>query len=221
MGYLRKHWWPVLTCFVAAFAVMDVASGDLCKWVDENGTVHFAESCPEDVNSETVEIQPPPSQAQAAEAEKRSAESRQLLSERKSSKYSRSEKERSLSLAELGPLPDNTTSTYLITTGTGISLGRDGNGQFDLFLEARNSVPSGAYLEAHFPVPGSAGQKQVIEKRSVNKGDEIILLSDKSSDFKCWNYQVEVFVYVDESKVDLLDVHQQTIQKVHFWMVCW
>lgn len=212
MDCLTKHWWSALACFVVAVAVVDTASGDLCKWVDEYGTVHYAESCPEEVNSETVEIRPPPSRAQVTEAEKRSVETKKLLSERNSSKYSRSEKDRSLSLAELGPLPDNTTSTYLKTTGTGISLGTDGKGQFDLFLKARNSMPSGAYLEAHFPVPGSTDQKQVIEKRSVNTGDEIILLSAKSSNFKCWNYQVEVFVYADESKVDLLEVHQQTIQ---------
>jgi hypothetical protein len=212
MDCLTKHWWPALACLVAAAVLVDAASGDLCKWKDEYGTVHYAERCPEGVNSVAVEIQAPPSRALVAEAEKRSAETKKLLGERKPPSYSKSEKDRSLSLEELGPLPDNTTSTYLKTTGSGINLGADGKGQFDLFLEARNSMPRGAYLEAHFPVPGSTGHKQVIEKESVNKGDRISLISDKSSKFKCWNYQVEVFVYANESKAELLDVHQQTIQ---------
>lgn len=212
MNYLTKYCWPALTSLVCTVVVVDTASADLCKWVDEYGTVHYAESCPGDVNSVAVELQPPPSQAQVAEAEKRSAESKILLGERKSSKDPVAEKVRSLSLGELGPLPDNTTSTYLKTTGTGINLGADNKGQFNLFLEARDSMPRGAYLEAHFPVPGNAGQKNVVEKKSVNNGDVFVLLSDESSDFKCWNYQVEVFVYVDESKTELLDVHQQTIQ---------
>jgi hypothetical protein len=212
MDYQTKHRWSALACFVIVLAMMDTVSGDLCKWADENGTVHYAESCPDDVNSITVEIQPPPTQIQVAEAKKRSADSQKLLGERKSSRHSSSEKGRSLPLAELGPLPDNTVSTYLETTGTGINLGTDGKGQFDLFLKARKSMPNGAYLEAHFPDPGYAGQKQVVEKKSVKKGDRIMLLSDKSSNFKCWNYRVEVLVYADDSKTELLDVHQQTIQ---------
>lgn len=212
MNYLMKHWWLAFTVFVAAIVVVGSVSGDLCKWVDEHGTVHYAESCPEGVNSVSVEIESPPSQAQVAEAQKRAMDAKRILSNRKSSEYSRPEKVRSLSLSKLGPLPDNTTSTYLKTTGTGINLSTGGQGQFNLFLQARNSMPSNAYLEAHFPVPGSAGQKQVVEKSSVNKGDVILLRSDESSEFKCWNYQVEVFVYADQLKTELLDVHQQTIQ---------
>jgi hypothetical protein len=212
MDDFKNHRWLALIGFVAVIAATDATSGDLCKWIDEHGTVHYAESCPDDVNSITVEVQPPPSQAQVAEAERRSADSQKLLSERKSSKHSSSEMEDSLPLEELGPLPENTVSTYLKTTGTGVNLNTEGQGQFTLFLEARNGMPNGAYLEAHFPVPGSAGQKQVVEKKSVSVGDVVVLLSDESSNFKCWNYQVEVFVYADESKTELLDVHQQTIQ---------
>jgi hypothetical protein len=191
---------------------MNAANGDLCKWVDENGTVHYAENCPDKVDSEMVVIRPPPSEAQIAEAETRAAETKKRLSERKSSKHSESENGRSLSLEQLGPLPVNTISNYLITRGTGINFGADGRGKFTLSLEARNSMPSGAYIEVHFPVPGSAGQKQVVEKSSVNGGDPVLLFSDESSGFKCWNYQIEVFVYEDESKKELLDVHRQTIQ---------
>ena len=206
-----KYWWKALVGCVAFGIVMDVAHAEMCKWVDENGTVNYAESCPEDVGSVKVEIQPPPSQAQVTEAEKQYAESRKMLSDRKSSRNN-NRRVRSLTLEELGALPENTTSTYLVTKGAGIIMDNDDRGQFNLNLEARDSLPSGAYLEAHFPVPGKVGQEQFVERKSVSKGDEFLLLSPKGSGFKCWNYEVEVFVYMDDSKDELLDIHQQTIQ---------
>ncbi|MDH3903893.1 MAG: DUF4124 domain-containing protein [Xanthomonadales bacterium] len=211
MDCSTKQWWNALTCCVAIVAVTDVANGEMCKWVDENGTIHYAEKCPEAVDSVKVEIQPPPSQAQMAEAERRSTESRRILSDRKSP-ATNDGRVRSLTLEELGPLPKNTTSTYLITKATGVNFDKDDKGQFNLSLKARNSLPPGAYLETHFPIPGSEAQKQIVEKKSVHKGDEFLLLSEKNSAFKCWNYLVEVFVYADDSKKELLDVHQQTIQ---------
>jgi hypothetical protein len=211
MGYSTKHGWQGFACCTAIIAVSLVVNAEMCKWVDEDGTVNYAESCPENIESVKVDIQPPPSQSQVAEAEQQSAEYRKVLSDRKSPRTVAG-KSRSLTLKELGSLPENTTSTYLVTKGTGIDLDKDDKGQFSLFLKAQDSLPRGAYLEAHFPVPGNEGQKQIVEKSSVSKGSSFLMVSAKSSDFKCWNYQVEVHVYADDSKEELLDVHQQTIQ---------
>jgi len=211
MANSAKYGWQTLACCTAIIYVSGAVNAEMCKWVDENGTVHYAESCPEKVESVEVEIQPPPSQTQVAEAERLSVESRKLLSDRKSSR-TLSGKTRSLTLEELGSLPENTTSTYLVTKGTGITLDKDDKGQFSLSLEVRGSVPRGAYLEAHFPAPRNEGQKQIVKKSSVSKGSSFLMVSPKSSGFKCWNYQVEVHVYADDSKEELLDIHQQTIQ---------
>lgn len=61
-------------CGLFALVVVDVVNGEMCKWVDEEGCVHYAETCPEGVESTEVEIQPPPSQAQVEEAAKRFAD---------------------------------------------------------------------------------------------------------------------------------------------------
>jgi len=39
-----------------------------CKWVDESGAVHYAETCPEDVDSTEIETQALPSQEQVEDA---------------------------------------------------------------------------------------------------------------------------------------------------------
>jgi hypothetical protein len=55
------------------FVAADGAPGEICKWQDESGTVHYAEECPEEIESARVEIQPPPSQARIHEADSRYA----------------------------------------------------------------------------------------------------------------------------------------------------
>ena len=50
----------------------DAASGDYCKWTDENGVVHYAEECPESSATERVEIEPPPARNLVQEAQRRS-----------------------------------------------------------------------------------------------------------------------------------------------------
>ncbi|MFC1775747.1 DUF4124 domain-containing protein [Pseudomonadota bacterium] len=50
----------------------EVALGDFCKWTDENGVVHYAEECPENTQTEQVEIQPSLSREDIQEAQRRS-----------------------------------------------------------------------------------------------------------------------------------------------------
>ena len=46
--------------FVATLLVSwldPVSAAELCKWVDENGTVHYADTCPDSVESGTVNVE--------------------------------------------------------------------------------------------------------------------------------------------------------------------
>lgn len=43
----------------------------ICKWVDKDGVVHYAETCPEDTNSTEVQIEAPPTPAQIEATSKR------------------------------------------------------------------------------------------------------------------------------------------------------
>lgn len=52
--------------------VCEIALGEYCKWTDENGVVHYAEECPENTETEQIEIQPSLSQDRVQEAQKRS-----------------------------------------------------------------------------------------------------------------------------------------------------
>ncbi len=74
MSYSSAHRLTTFLCSLLAIVIVDVVNAEMCKWVDEDGCVHYAETCPEGVESTEVEIQPPPSQAQLEEASKRSAD---------------------------------------------------------------------------------------------------------------------------------------------------
>ena len=204
-------------CGVFAIVVVDVVNAEMCKWVDKDGCVHYAETCPEGIDGIEIEIQAPPSQEQVAEADRQSARLEEIQKNREtqqSKSEMRTHKGRSLPLEELGPLPDNNTSTYLTTKGAYLNFGfeKGDMGQFHLVLKARDNLPRGAYLEAHFPNPANANQKQIVDKTLRHEGGDILMISPKCSGFKCWNYEVDVFVYKDDSKEELLDVHRQIIQ---------
>ncbi len=66
-----------LVFFMMGFMFSGPVVAEFCMWVDENGVAHYAETCPEDVESTEIDIQPPPSPAQveaAIKMSKRSAE---------------------------------------------------------------------------------------------------------------------------------------------------
>lgn len=217
---MRKIYQSAGLFMLVAFS--DPANARFCKWVDENGVTHYAENCPEDVISEAVEIQPPPTREQVEEAATRSkslTESRHTSGQSADQdRASRSGPARSLSLEELGPLPENSSSMYLTTLGAdyllGINVAEAGknNAQFVLRLRAKDNLLRGAFLEARFPNPAKPGQKLIVGKKLNHKGGEVLLTSPKSGGFKCWNYEVEVHVYQDDSKQQLLDIHRQVIQ---------
>jgi hypothetical protein len=55
---MRLH--QPLNCLAAlallTIGVSAVPAAELCKWVDENGTVHYAETCPDTVESDSVNV---------------------------------------------------------------------------------------------------------------------------------------------------------------------
>ena len=53
-----------LALLVLLLIAMASEAAGICKWTDENGVVHYAETCPEDSHSTLVPIEPPPSQQQ-------------------------------------------------------------------------------------------------------------------------------------------------------------
>ena len=208
-----------LQYFVTLTAVIAIAmlpckvslGGGYCKWTDENGVVHYAEKCPEKTLTEQVEIQPPPSEQQIVAAKERYDEMQKNKLAHNTPAGTQG-KFRSLPLKKLGPLPDNTKSEFLSTTSTGISFKfKQKVGQFTLTLEPKG-LQDGMLLEIHFPDPGDPDRKDIVEKVLQPGETTILVLSPYSQDFKCWNYGVEVFIYGDESKSELLGTHFQTIQ---------
>jgi|GEM_PF-922451 len=190
---------------------------DVCKWVDEDGCVHYAETCPEGVEGSDVSLEPPPSRQRTEAAERRSAETRQAIETRRQSKpadqQAQPHRGRSLPLDKLGELPENSVSRYLVTLGADYSF-KPGTleGRFVLRLEARDDLPADAWLEAVFPDPAYAEHERIVTKQLSGRGGDFWLYSPWSDGFKCWNYEIEVHVYRDRTKSELLGVHRQRLQ---------
>ena len=67
---------------VIAMLALDPLAAQMCKWVDEDGCVHYAEQCPEDIEGERVELQKGPSEEAVREAKERARQSGLLREER-------------------------------------------------------------------------------------------------------------------------------------------
>ena len=61
-----------LALFVFLISLFTPETAAICKWVDQDGVVHYAETCPEEVDATAVKIQPPPTQEKVEETSKRS-----------------------------------------------------------------------------------------------------------------------------------------------------
>lgn len=199
MRRVRRN--SLLAGLVTALSIT-AAYAQMCKWVDENGVVHYAQTCPEGVKTERIEIEEPVQPA--AQAQSPSAPYLGLDPDRSA---------RSLSLQRLGPRPEFTQSRYLVTTGAVMrpheaSLG----GQFIIRLRAADLLPSGALLEARFPDPSNPGQATYESFVYEGLSPIIRLASRPATGFHCWNYHVIVSVYRDATKAELLDTHEQIVQ---------
>ncbi|MEE4294526.1 MAG: DUF4124 domain-containing protein [Xanthomonadales bacterium] len=61
----------LLALVITVFSLDAAGAAGLCKWTDENGVVHYAETCPEDKDAQLVEIAPPPDPERVEEAKRR------------------------------------------------------------------------------------------------------------------------------------------------------
>ena len=75
---------PSLLALLLVAAAFDTAA--ICKWVDEDGVVHYAENCPEGSGASEVQIAPPPSQEQVDASAGRSESIRSELRARHAQK---------------------------------------------------------------------------------------------------------------------------------------
>ena len=60
-------YWGAVTC-------CPLAAQQMCKWVDEHGTVHYAEKCPEAADGESIQMEQGPSPEAIEAAQQRAAE---------------------------------------------------------------------------------------------------------------------------------------------------
>jgi len=183
----------------------------ICKWVDENGVTHYAEHCPDEVGASEIEIQPPPEHpADAAGLGLLQPGTRPSAAEAPQPAALKFE---SLPSDRLGPLPQQTTSSWLQTTGADISYDlKSRTGRFHLTLKALDSLPAGAVIEARFPDPGNPDRSYSDEVELKFPRAAVRLQSPGSGQFVCWNYEVVVSIYSDNSKSQLLGTHRQVIQ---------
>lgn len=82
------------TFLFSAFAIVivNVASAEMCKWVDEDGCVHYAKQCPEGVEGQNVGIQQGPSEEAVKQAEKRSEQLQEVVSRQRQAEQESAEK---------------------------------------------------------------------------------------------------------------------------------
>lgn len=185
-----------------AVLVLTSARAQICKWVDENGVVHYAQTCPEGVEAEHVEISKPPQTG--------------IAGSYKAAPYTGRDPDinaRSLSLEKLGSRPENTKSRYLKTTSAMVrpdvtSLG----GQFIIRLIATGRLQPGNLVEARFPDPANPGEATFESSLYEGYSPIIRIASRPAKGFKCWNYHVVFSIFSDEIKTTLLDTHEQLVQ---------
>jgi len=61
-----------MTVVLTFITVMEASGDEFCKWTDENGVVHYAEKCPDDVTPVVVTAEDKRSESQIRAAEERS-----------------------------------------------------------------------------------------------------------------------------------------------------
>lgn len=86
-----------------------------CKWVDENGVVHYAETCPDDVDGTEIDTQAPPSLERVEQAVR---SSEKLLEQVKTSKENRSAAQPGNNKSRQGQSPKLKTAARMDCTST-------------------------------------------------------------------------------------------------------
>jgi uncharacterized protein DUF4124 len=206
-------------CWVVLLALLlgtPVTAGGLYKWVDDQGGVHYSDKPPEKGKARELEVPPSPSQGEIDSARQRGEQMKKDAAGTEQRRQSSA-----VPGAPLGPLPQNATSEYLTTTGSGVAIdfnGRRPRFTFRLFLRARDDIPAGTYLIAHFENPANPSAPMLVTKqievagRAQVKEVSIGFISPDFEMIHCKDYEVLVYVYRSESHRELLGTHRQLIQ---------
>ncbi len=189
-----------LLLFLMPVLAIVTSGATIYKWVDEKGVVNFSELPPPGKKTEKIDM-PTPQRLQ------KSVEEQQLRQQPQEV------------LGSSSPLPETVSSRYLVGKGVGFQHhfpNRDKPpfwASQSISLVGRDSLPQGAYLEAHFENPQGSQGPYVVGKE-IRAGQNLVIISPESSGYKCKNYEIVVSVYSDSTKAKLLDVHRQLNQNV-------
>ena len=182
-----------------------LADGEVYRWVDKDGNVHYSDKAPVDCVPERIETDPAPS---TEDVERAQARQKKLISE--------FEHEQGRSPGNGGgyegpPLPDNTVSEYLETEGIGWAFDFEGKkvpAQYTLMLKPRPALPAGAYLETYFIDPAT-GKSSIIAGEKCNGNETIYIESPVLPFLTCGYYKATVLVFRHETSLRPLGAHVQ------------
>lgn len=187
-----------------------VAAGAIYKWIDQDGQTHYSDKPQSEITTETIEISPSPPWTTPELPREQPGASKPS---EPSSRHQRAPAARSLPLGALGGLPKNLSSQFLETVSTGVAFNFENRtATYSISLKAKPSLPFGAYLELHFENPGEPDRHLIVGENWRGGPDDIFVISPEFRGIRCWNYEVTVYIYPDESKSHRLGVHRQTIQ---------
>jgi hypothetical protein len=79
-------------CGALATVIFNVANAEMCKWVDEDGCVHYADQCPEGVDGQDEGMHQGPPEEAVKQAEKRSEQLPELVGQHRQADQESAEK---------------------------------------------------------------------------------------------------------------------------------
>ena len=201
---------------ILLFSIVTVSAvfGAVYKWVDDKGKIHYTDELPPGHKSKEIAIEPGPDPEKAKEALDRLDKLRKQSREIK--------KTNPEILKRLGKFPDNKTSKYLKTIGTGLSYDLEmRTASLSITVQVKNTVPRGVlYLEAHFQNPSDPKSPIIIGKTWRVPQSVVVFVTPHLKGIRCRNYKVLVKVCREtgcekgdhDTEPSLFSVHRQTIQ---------
>lgn len=173
--------------------------GEVCKWVDDAGTVHYEAECPENIVGENFELE-----AQDGSPLGSEARSPGQLADR--DRWARNQP-----VSTLRSLPP-AQSRYLVSSDWRVRAELEEQGaRFILKLAATDRLDAGRFLEVRFPDPAEPGESVFAQLTYDGLSPVLRFESPVLRGFKCWAYHVDVVVYEDETRNRVLGKHQQRI----------
>lgn len=207
----KIRWFFLLALLVAVL----VSASGLYKWVDEQGGVHYTDTPPANVKARELEPSRPPASQEVDSAQRRAEQMKEDAARMEMERRARTPPR-----TPLGPLPNNATSEYLVTTGTGVLIDSTGprpRFSFSLSIQARDAIPAGTYLVAYFESPARSGSRITVAKeiavdqRGV-KQVGVFFMTPAFDVIRCGYYVVDVDVLRSKSDTKPIGSHRQLIQ---------